>query len=54
MDSGVSHDSNRSSVRPKYQTPRIRPMSEAELMTTFQMTAADISAAGCWWTTSAC
>ena len=42
------------SVRPKYETPRIRIMDESEVLRAFQMTAAEISAAGCWWSVSAC
>lgn len=40
--------------RPKYEVPTIKAMNETEVLQAFQMTAAEISAAGCWWTTSAC
>jgi hypothetical protein len=32
-----------------YEPPSITVMDESELLTVFQMTAAEISAAGCWW-----
>ena len=33
-----------------YQAPIVRVMTEDEVLAAFQMTAAEISAAGCWWT----
>jgi len=36
--------------RPRYETPKITPMDPDEVLQAFQMTAAQISAAGCWWT----
>lgn len=38
-------------ARAEYKSPSIQVMNESELLQTFQMTAAKISAAGCWWTT---
>jgi hypothetical protein len=35
--------------RPLYETPRITVMSDEEVLKAFQMTAVEISAAGCWW-----
>jgi hypothetical protein len=35
--------------RPQYQTPSIRVMDESEVLIAFQMSAARIGAAGCWW-----
>jgi hypothetical protein len=32
-----------------YEGPTITVLSETELLNAFQMTAAEISAAGCWW-----
>jgi len=32
-----------------YEKPRITVMDEDEVLAAFQMTAAEISAAGCWW-----
>jgi hypothetical protein len=32
-------------TRPKYQTPRIQPMSEREILNTFQVTQAMAT----WW-----
>jgi hypothetical protein len=32
-----------------YEKPTVTLMSEDELLKVFQMTAAEISAAGCWW-----
>lgn len=37
--------------RPQYETPRITVMSDEEVLKAFQMTALEISAAGCWWMT---
>lgn len=33
-----------------YTAPAVRVMTEDEVLAAFQMTAAEISAAGCWWT----
>ena len=35
--------------RPRYEVPKITPMDRDEVLQAFQMTAAQISAAGCWW-----
>ena len=40
--------------RPVYAKPMLTIMSEAEILAAFQMTAAKISAAGCWWGGCAC
>lgn len=37
-------------TRPHYETPMITLMDRDEVLQAFQMTAAQISAAGCWWT----
>jgi hypothetical protein len=37
--------------RPLYEAPRITVMSDEEVLKAFQMTAVEISAAGCWWMT---
>ncbi|MFN0160564.1 MAG: hypothetical protein ACKVQQ_04990 [Burkholderiales bacterium] len=34
---------------PVYIRPTMRVMTEQEILVAFQMTAAKISAAGCWW-----
>lgn len=34
---------------PEYETPRITIMKDEEVLKAFQMTAVEISAAGCWW-----
>ena len=36
-------------ARPKYERPRITIMTDEEVLKAFQMTALEISAAGCWW-----
>ena len=36
--------------RPIYVKPKISVMDRDEVLQAFQMTAAEISAAGCWWT----
>jgi len=35
--------------RPRYETPMITSMNRDEVLQAFQMSAAQISAAGCWW-----
>ena len=35
--------------RPRYEVPKITPMDRDEVLQAFQMSAAQISAAGCWW-----
>jgi hypothetical protein len=34
---------------PEYEPPRITIMKDEEVLKAFQMTAVEISAAGCWW-----
>ena len=36
-------------TRPRYETPKITSMDRDEVLQAFQMSAAQISAAGCWW-----
>jgi hypothetical protein len=36
-------------ARPRYEPPRLTRMDRDEVLKAFQMTAAQISAAGCWW-----
>ena len=36
-------------TKPIYETPKITLMDRDEVLQAFQMTAAEISAAGCWW-----
>jgi hypothetical protein len=38
-----------STVRPRYEPPSLRVMNEDEVLAAFQLTATQISAAGCWW-----
>jgi hypothetical protein len=33
-----------------YEKPSVTVLDEEELLNVFQMTAAEISVAGCWWT----
>jgi hypothetical protein len=35
--------------RPRYEAPKITSMNRDEVLQAFQMSAAQISAAGCWW-----
>jgi hypothetical protein len=37
---------------PPYEPPRITILEDEEVLKAFQMTAMEISAAGCWWMTS--
>ena len=34
---------------PPYTAPSVRQVTEEEVLAAFQMTAAEISAASCWW-----
>lgn len=43
-------DTKKLEGRPTYETPKITVMDRDEVLQAFQMTAAEISAAGCWWT----
>ncbi len=43
-------DVSEAAAKPVYETPKITPMDRDEVLQAFQMTAAQISAAGCWWT----
>jgi hypothetical protein len=38
--------------KPPYETPRLTVMEDEEVLKAFQMTALEISAAGCWWSAS--
>jgi hypothetical protein len=50
------HDSqgpdHRCCKQPQYEAPRITVMDDEEVLKAFQMTALEISAAGCWWSAS--
>jgi hypothetical protein len=35
--------------RPRYESPKLTAMDRDEVLQVFQMSAAQISAAGCWW-----
>ena len=37
-------------LKPKYQAPSMKVMTESEVLVAFQMSATKIGAAGCWWT----
>lgn len=43
-------DSIEPKTRPVYVSPKITEMDRDDVLQAFQMTAAQISAAGCWWT----
>jgi hypothetical protein len=45
---------NQVDVRPVYEVPSITAMDRDEVLKAFQMTAAQISAAGCWWSVLGC
>jgi hypothetical protein len=48
----ISDDIEKNQVtdgNPSYQAPKITMMDRDEVLQAFQMTAAQISAAGCWW-----
>jgi len=42
-------ETGKTETRPLYEPPKITPMGQDEVLQAFQMTAAQISAAGCWW-----
>lgn len=50
MSSGIDSAAATDTRRLTYQPPSMKVMSESELLVAFQMSAARISAAGCWWT----
>lgn len=35
--------------KPSYERPSLKEMNQDEVLEAFQMTATEISAAGCWW-----
>jgi hypothetical protein len=45
----MSPDRHTTETQPLYETPSLRVMSEDEVLAAFQLTAAQISAATCWW-----
>jgi len=38
--------------KPPYEPPTLTVMEDEEVLKAFQMTALEISAAGCWWSAS--
>lgn len=46
---GCAMDTIQAKTRPLYETPKVTIMDRDEVLQAFQMTAAEISAAGCWW-----
>jgi len=42
-------DTLKHDTRPRYESPKITEMDRDQVLQAFQMTAAQISAAGCWW-----
>jgi len=45
MTSNETHDAE----LPEYEAPTLDVMEQDEVLEAFQMTASEISAAGCWW-----
>lgn len=45
-----AQNSTQTVSKPRYERPTITVMDRDEVLQAFQMTAAEISAAGCWWT----
>ena len=35
--------------KPQYERPTLKVLNQDEVLQAFQMTATEISAAGCWW-----
>jgi len=50
----IELDKPQEEVRRVYVQPTLRVMDESEILAAFQMTAARISAAGCWWGACSC
>jgi hypothetical protein len=44
----AEHDATQ---KPPYERPTLKVMEQDEVLQAFQMTATEISAAGCWWVT---
>lgn len=49
MEQRTKSPDNFTPTRPKYEMPTIKSMEQWEVLKAFQMSAAQISAAGCWW-----
>ena len=47
--SGNTEQTQVTDDRPAYEAPKITMMNRDDVLQAFQMTAAQISAAGCWW-----
>lgn len=47
--SGKTEQNQDTAARPVYESPKITMMNRDDVLQAFQMTAAQISAAGCWW-----
>jgi len=45
------HGQTTETLKAEYEAPRITLLEADDVLRMFQMTAAQISAAGCWWTT---
>ena len=39
----------RAAEKPQYERPTLKVMSQEEVLEAFQLSATEISAAGCWW-----
>lgn len=46
---GAESESDRGPYLPQYECPKVTVMDDEEVLRAFQMTAAQISSAGCWW-----
>ena len=46
---GTESESDRTPYLPQYERPKVTVMNDEEVLRAFQMTAAEISSAGCWW-----
>jgi hypothetical protein len=54
MDTTLRSPGHDVEVRLSYIKPTVKIMNETEILAAFQMTAAKISAAGCWWGSCTC
>lgn len=48
-DLSIQEALNTHAQKPTYERPTLKVMNQDEVLEAFQMTATEISAAGCWW-----
>ena len=48
-DMSIQKTLNASVQKPTYERPQLKVLSQDEVLQALQMSANEISAAGCWW-----